>query len=109
MKLQARDTRDECKAMSCYGLSLLEKETMSTIQETAPGPKPTTDERIARVNPLRRLLVRPEMGAIAGSIAVWLFFAIVAGNRGFLTADGTSTYLITAADIGIMAIAVSLL
>jgi simple sugar transport system permease protein len=82
---------------------------MSTMQETAPGPKPAADERIARVNPIRRLLVRPEMGAIAGSIAVWLFFAIVAGNHGFLTLDGASTYLITAADIGIMAIAVSLL
>lgn len=82
---------------------------MSTIQETAPGPKPTQDERVARVSPLRRLLVRPEMGAIAGSIAVWIFFAIVAGGSGFLSTRGTATYLITSADIGILAIAASLL
>ena len=82
---------------------------MSIIQETTPGPKATTDERVARVNPLRRLLVRPEMGAIAGSIAVWIFFAIVAGNNGFLSLRGTASYLSISADIGIVAVAVALL
>src|SRR4051812_23536559 len=67
------------------------------------------DERVLRVNPLRRLLVRPEMGAVAGSIAVWLFFALVAGPRGFLTLGGTATYLSVAAELGILAVAVALL
>ena len=57
----------------------------------------------------RRLLVRPEMGALAGSIAVWLFFALVAGQRGFLTLLGTATYLQVAAELGILAVAVALL
>jgi simple sugar transport system permease protein len=67
------------------------------------------DERVAKVNPLRNLLVRPEMGAIAGSIAVWIFFAIVAGNSGFLTMAGTATYLSVSAELGILAVAVALL
>src|SRR5207249_974187 len=59
--------------------------------------------------PIRKLLVRPEMGAIAGAIAVWIFFAIVAGNNGFLSLRGTSSYLSISADIGIVAVAVALL
>jgi simple sugar transport system permease protein len=81
---------------------------MSTTQQTAPSPK-AADERVARVSLLRRLLVRPEMGAIAGAIAVWIFFAIVAGSTGFLTLRGTSTYLNVSAELGILAVAVALL
>ncbi len=80
---------------------------MSTIQQTAP-PKPT-EERVRQIHPIRKLLVRPEMGAIVGSIAVWIFFAIVAGNNGFLTSRGTANYLNVSADIGIVAVAVALL
>jgi simple sugar transport system permease protein len=58
---------------------------------------------------VRRLLARPELGAVAGAAAVWVFFAIVAGNSGFLTMDGTANYLNTAAELGILAVAVSLL
>ena len=72
-------------------------------------PAPPVDERITRSNPLRRLLVRPEMGALAGSIAVWLFFAIVAGRNGFLTLGGAATYLQVAAELGILSVAVALL
>jgi simple sugar transport system permease protein len=66
-------------------------------------------ERMLRVNPLRRLLVRPETGAVAGSIAVWIFFAIVAGSSGFLTVRGTSSYLSVSAELAIQAVPVALL
>jgi simple sugar transport system permease protein len=68
-----------------------------------------TSERMLRVNPLRRLLVRPEIGAVAGSIAVWIFFAIVAGSSGFLTSRGTSSYLSVSAELAILAVPVALL
>src|SRR5205823_14833233 len=68
-----------------------------------------TSERMLRVNPLRRLLIRPEIGAVAGSIAVWIFFAIVAGSSGFLTLRGTSSYLSVSAEIAIQAVPVALL
>jgi simple sugar transport system permease protein len=66
-------------------------------------------ERMLRVNPQRRLLIRPETGAVAGAIAVWIFFAIVAGSSGFLSLRGTSSYLSVAAEIAIQAIPVTLL
>jgi simple sugar transport system permease protein len=67
------------------------------------------DDRLARTSRLRHLLVRPEMGALAGSILVWLFFALVAGRSGFLSLPGTATYLQVAAELGILAVAVALL
>ncbi len=70
---------------------------------------PATNERLLRVNPLRRLLIRPETGAIAGSIAVWIFFAIVAGSSGFLTSRGVSSYLSVSAELTIQAVPVALL
>jgi simple sugar transport system permease protein len=68
-----------------------------------------TGERTLRTNPLRRLLVRPETGAVAGSVAVWIFFAIVAGSSGFVTSRGTSSYLSVSAELAIQAIPVALL
>ncbi len=68
-----------------------------------------TGERMVRVSPLRRLLVRPEMGAVAGSIVVWIFFAIVAGSSGFLSLRGTSSYLSVSAELAIQAVPVALL
>src|SRR5437868_15328159 len=71
------------------------RENMSLTQQAAPPP---VEERVRRVSPIRKLLVRPEMGSIAGAIAVWIFFAIVAGNNGFLSLRGTSSYLSISAD-----------
>jgi simple sugar transport system permease protein len=82
---------------------------MSAVRDISDTERPVRDERVAQVNPLRRLLVRPEMGAVAGAIVVWVFFAVVAGTRGFLTPRGTASYLEVAAELGILAIAVSLL
>ena len=68
-----------------------------------------TGERTVRVNPLRRLFIRPETGAVVGSIAVWIFFAIVAGSSGFTSSRGTSSYLSVSAELAILAIPVALL
>ena len=75
--------------------------------EVRPAPEP--DERVAKTSRVRRLLVRPEMGAAAGAIGVWIFFAIAAGDRGFLSWRGTANYLEVAAQYGILAVAVALL
>src|SRR3984893_11460374 len=82
---------------------------MSVSQLALLRPGLPVDERLAGTGVLRGLLVRPEMGALAGSIAVWLFFAAVAGRNGFLTLPGTATYLQVAAELGILAVAVALL
>jgi simple sugar transport system permease protein len=68
-----------------------------------------TSERTLRANPLRRLLVRPETGAVVGSIAVWIFFAIVAGSSGFTSSRAASSYLSVSAELAILAVPVALL
>src|SRR5579863_2194888 len=68
-----------------------------------------TSERKQSAFPLRRLLVRPETGAVVGSIAVWIFFAIIAGSSGFTSVGGTSSYLSVSADYVIVAVPVALL
>ena len=43
---------------------------------------PPTDERIRRVSLLGRLMHRPELGAVAGTLLVFVFFGLTAGNSG---------------------------
>ncbi|HAJ38124.1 MAG TPA: ATPase [Chloroflexi bacterium] len=67
------------------------------------------DERVVQAGPLKRLLTRPELGALGGAILVWLIFAFLAGNRGFLTLQGTASYLEVSSYLGILAAAIALL
>ncbi len=65
----------------------------------------------ARTSGPRRALAfirRPELGAAAGALLTWAFFAIAAG-RPFLGAAGTAAYLNAAAPLGILAVSVALL
>lgn len=66
------------------------------------------DERVRRVGLVSVLLARPEIGAVIGAILVWIVFAIWAGG-GFLTIEGTASYLDVAAQVGIVGSAVALL
>ena len=66
------------------------------------------DERVRKTGVLRKLLNRPELGAVAGAALVFAFFAVVAGDRGFLTSTGTISYLEVAAQLGILAVPVAL-
>jgi simple sugar transport system permease protein len=52
----------------------------------------TQDERLVEAGLLKRLLSRPELGALGGAILVWVIFAIIAPT-GFLSLRGTSSYL----------------
>ena len=70
---------------------------------------PPADERVRKVGILGKLLARPELGAVAGAILVFTFFAIVAGDSGFLTSVGTIGYLEVSAQLGILVIPVALL
>lgn len=51
----------------------------------------------------------PELGASIGAILLWIYFAVVAGGQGFLSARGTASYLQVASELGILAVAVSML
>ena len=57
----------------------------------------------------RRLLDRPELAAVIELFCTWLVFAVLAGNRGFLSLAAAANYLEVAAQVGIVSTAVTLL
>src|SRR6478609_202535 len=65
------------------------------------------DERVKERNRLQRLLIRPEMGAAIGAVAIFIFFLVVAPP--FRTPEALATVLYASSTIGIMACAVALL
>ncbi|WP_327288136.1 ABC transporter permease [Streptomyces sp. NBC_01198] len=65
------------------------------------------DERLAPRSTVRRLLGRPELGAVVGAAAVFLFFAVAADP--FLQWSSFGTVLYASSTIGIMAVPVALL
>lgn len=80
---------------------------MATDVATADVPAAAPDERLAYRGPIQRLLVQPEIGALVGAIAIWIFFWAVTVPFG--TAGGTANWLDVAATLGIMAVAVAML
>lgn len=58
---------------------------------------------------LHGLVRRPETGGVISAILAFAFFAIFAGNSGFLTNLGTAYWLDTASELGIVAIPVGML
>jgi simple sugar transport system permease protein len=67
------------------------------------------DERVRSVPVLARLLGRPELGAVAGTVLVFVFFLTVAGDSGMFSAKGIITFLEVSALLGILAAPVALL
>ena len=57
---------------------------------------------------LKKIITRPESGALAGLVFVWIFFSIF-GHSAFLSLAGTKSYLQVSSEIGILAIGVTLL
>ncbi|MEU8351925.1 ABC transporter permease [Streptomyces sp. NPDC048845] len=74
---------------------------------TAKAPAEPADERLLHTSLLRRLMGRPELGAVVGAVAVFVFFSFAADS--FLQVSSLSTVLYAASTIGIMAVPVALL
>ena len=78
---------------------------MSDTIEAAPPPR--LDERMGRKSALARLFARPEAGALAGAIIIYVFFFIVAPP--FRDASSFSSVLYVSSTYGLMAAPVALL
>ncbi|AXQ53903.1 MULTISPECIES: ABC transporter permease [Streptomyces] len=74
---------------------------------SGPVDGPAADERLITRSPLKKLLGRPELGAVVGAVAVFLFFTFAADS--FLQLSSLTTVLYAASTIGIMAVPVALL
>jgi simple sugar transport system permease protein len=71
-------------------------------------------DRLRSVSPVRLFFGRPEAGAIAGAVIVFVIFAILSIARGdigkgFLSIQGAASYLEVGAQLAILGVAVSLL
>ena len=81
-------------------------EAVSSAPETPSGLK--RDERLLRVSVFVRIMRRPELGAMAGLVVVVAFFLLTA-NASMFTLAGIMSWMVPAAQLGILAVAASLL
>ena len=79
----------------------------SMSEHTSTGP--AADERVARQSRLRQAFVRPELGAMAGTILVFIYFAVVAGSTGMFAPDGIMNWGVVSAQFAIIAVGACLL
>lgn len=74
-----------------------------------PAANPGPDERLRRISPLRKLLARPEFGALSGAVLVFVLFGFGAGGSGMFSAEGVVNWGTVAAFLGILAVGAALL
>jgi simple sugar transport system permease protein len=67
------------------------------------------DERIKQTSGLRKALIRPELGAIVGTIAVFAFFIVFAGDSGMFNAQGVLNWSTVSAQFVIIAVGACML
>lgn len=67
-------------------MSALQHKVKKMVEQ--PSGVAAADERIQRQSALRRAFVRPELGAMTGTVLVFVYFALVAGGTGMFAADG---------------------
>lgn len=80
---------------------------MSLDQNGAAATVP--DDRVRNVSAIRKALIRPELGAICGTIIVFLFFAIVAPDSGMFSLEGVMNWGTVSAQFAIIAVGACLL
>lgn len=70
---------------------------------------PQQDERIIEMSRWRQVLIRPELGAICGSVLVIVFFFLIARDSGMFAADGILNWATVSAQFMIIAVGACLL
>lgn len=76
------------------------------MSDNASAPQ---DERVRKVAAWRRALIRPELGAIFGTVLVFLLFMSIAGSSGMFAAEGIMNWSIVSAQFMIIAVGACLL
>ncbi|TNJ40800.1 ABC transporter permease [Phaeobacter sp. B1627] len=74
---------------------------------TQPTAKP--DERIKEISAFRKALIRPELGGIVGTIAVFTFFLLFAFDSGMFNSQGIMNWSVVSAQFMIIAVGACLL
>ncbi|OSP54122.1 ABC transporter permease [Pseudoruegeria sp. SK021] len=71
--------------------------------------KPAADERVKKMSSFRRALIRPELGGICGTIAVFTFFVLFAFDSGMFNSQGVLNWSTVSAQFMIIAVGACLL
>ena len=83
---------------------------MSQAAQPDPeGPAPATDERVKEMPSFRRSLIRPELGGICGTVAVFTFFALFAFDSGMFNVQGVMNWSTVSPQFMIIAVGACLL
>jgi len=67
------------------------------------------DERIKETSKLRQALIRPELGGIVGTVAVFVFFGLFAFDSGMFNPQGVMNWSVVSAQFMIIAVGACLL
>ena len=83
-------------------------------EQSNPGTAATpvvdvVDERLGRQSWYQRLMTRPDSGALAGVILVFIFFAFTAGGTGMFASDGVLSWMTVTAQLMIIGTGAALL
>jgi simple sugar transport system permease protein len=70
---------------------------------------PVADERVKEISALRKALIRPELGGIVGTIAVFTFFLLFAFDSGMFNSQGIMNWSVVSAQFMIIAVGACLL
>ena len=82
---------------------------VSAAKSGASEKPPLRDERVKNVSRLRQMLIRPELGATAGAVLVFIYFLLVAGGTGMFAADGVMNWGTVSAQFMILAVSACML
>ncbi len=75
----------------------------------AAQPEAVVDERVKEMSAFRKSLIRPELGGICGTVAVFVFFALFAFDSGMFASQGVLNWSIVSAQFMIIAVGACLL
>ncbi|MGO4123012.1 ABC transporter permease [Inquilinus sp. YAF38] len=67
------------------------------------------DDRVRKISALRQTMIRPELGSICGTVAVFLLFLFVAPDSGMFSLEGVMNWGTVAAQFAIIAVGACLL
>ncbi len=79
------------------------------MSESASSPTAQSDERIKEISSFRQALIRPELGGIVGTVAVFTFFLLFAFDSGMFAPQGIMNWSVVSAQFMIIAVGACLL